>query len=283
MSEPQELTWINTTAETFEKDVLDRSTELPVVVDFWAPWCAPCRALGPVLENLAAEFTGRFLLVKANVDELPGAAGSFSVQGIPAVYAVIDRNVVDYFSGAIPEPMLRQWLDRVLAAGALLAAKCAEDASLPEAEARYRELLAADPRHVDAQIGLARTLLAQQRFDESRQIVADLEGRGYVEPEVQRIKASLELQGKQGVDLAAARAAAKASPNNLELQFQLAEALAGEKSYEESCEILLSLVERDRKGIGERARQLMVEIFQALPDDSEITQQFRRKLSLLLY
>jgi putative thioredoxin len=274
---------VNTTAASFESDVAQRSATVPVVVDFWAPWCAPCRALGPVLEKLAQEYSGKFILVKANTDELPEVAAKFNVQGIPAVYAVVNGEMVDFFSGAIPEAMLRQWIDRLLAGAAIRMAKRLEASSAADAEAAYRRILAEDARNIDAQIGLARTLFAQERLDESRAIVAELDKGGYAEPDLQKLKASLDLRKMQGADLGKVRAAAQANPNDLSLQYQLAEALAGSQAYDESLAILLSLVERDRKGTGEKARQLMVEIFQALPEDSELTAQYRRKLSMALY
>src|SRR5687767_6650082 len=160
------------TAATFAKDVIEASKQVPVVVDFWAPWCGPCRALGPVLEKLAEEYAGKFVLVKANTDELQAEASQFNVQGIPAVFAVMNAEVVDFFSGAMPEAMVRQWLDRVLEAGALHEAKRLEEISASAAEAKYRAILTTDPENIDAKIGLARTLLAQERFDDSKAVVA---------------------------------------------------------------------------------------------------------------
>lgn len=274
---------VNTSAKTFDADVFVKSRDLPVVVDFWAPWCGPCRALAPVLEKLAGEYAGEFVLVKANTDEMPEVAARFNVSGIPAVYAVHNEQIVDFFSGALPESHVRQWLDRVLAAGAVHLAKRLEPDNPKAAEAKYREILAATPDDPDAKLGLARLMLAQQQFDEAQKLISELDERGYLDAEGQKVKSQLALRGKRTADLAGLRAAAQANPNDLISQFKLAEALAGAQQYEEALELLLSLVQRDKKGIGQQARDLMVQVFLALPDDSELASNYRRKLSLALY
>ncbi len=274
---------ISTTKEAFQADVFDQSRSAVVVVDFWAPWCAPCRALGPVLERLAEQHGGRFILVKANTDEMPDAAAQFKVQGIPAVFAVSGGEILDGFTGVMPEPQIRTWLDRMLAAHCLGDARDAEAVDLALAERLYRRFVAENPRVHEAQIGLARTLLAMDRLDESREVIAELERRGFLEPEAQKIKAALDLGQKSSEGLAEYRAAAQADPDNLELQLQLAESLVGAQQFEESLQICLSLVERDRKNTGERARKLMIDIFRVLPEDSELTTNYRRKLSMALF
>ena len=112
---PSTSKWvIETTDERFEQDVIERSKEVPVVVDFWAEWCAPCRMLAPMLENLVMEFAGKFVLVKANTEQMPKAAGQFRIQSIPAVYGFRDGEVRDYFIGVLPEHQLKLWLERLL-------------------------------------------------------------------------------------------------------------------------------------------------------------------------
>jgi putative thioredoxin len=276
--------WIvPTNRERFEQDVFERSRDTLVVIDFWAEWCAPCRMLTPVLEKLASEYGGKFTLVKANTDELPGVAARFGVQGIPAVMAVRESEVLDFFVGALPEPQIRSWLDRVLLQGALAEAKRLQDASPSDAEAKYRDILIDAPKNAEAKVGLARALLAQEKIDECRAVVHELEQRGFLEPEAQRVKAALDLRDKEGDDVAQRRAAVEADPDDFELQFQLAESLAGSREYEEALETCLALIERDKTGVGERARQLMIDIFRVLPDDSPLTSTYRRRLSMILY
>ncbi|MBC8353394.1 MAG: tetratricopeptide repeat protein [Planctomycetes bacterium] len=283
--EPQEPSpWIvNTTPDTFDKDVFERSHEATVVVDFWAAWCAPCRALAPTLEALATEFDGKFILVKANTEEVADAAAKFNVQGIPAVYAVIDGEIVDFFSGALPEEQIRSWLGRLFTISTIAEAKRLEESAPEAAEAKYRALAEQSPNEAEFQIGLARTLLAQERLDDCQQVISELERRGFLEPEAEKVKAALGLHGMEGVDLDSLKQDAAAEPSNFGLQLQLAEALAGAQQYEEALQACLALVENDRKGVGDAARQVMVDIFRVLPDDSELTTVYRRKLSLALY
>lgn len=276
--------WIvNTTPETFDQDVFERSLEAPVVVDFWAAWCAPCRALAPTLEALATEFEGKFILVKANTEEVPDAAAKFNVQGIPAVYAVIDGEVVDFFTGALPEAQIRDWLDRLFTVSTFLEAKRLEESAPAAAEAKYRILAKQSPDNEEFQIGLARTLLAQERFDDCQHIISELENRGYLEPEAEKVKAALDLRSMEGIDLDGLQQDAAAQPDNLGLQLQFAEALAGAHRYEEALEACLGIVEKDLKGVGDAARQVMLDIFRVLPNDSELTTTYRRRLSSALY
>lgn len=286
MSEEQQppSSWItNTTPETFDKDVFERSLEAPVIVDFWAAWCAPCRALAPILEALATEFDGKFILVKANTEEVPEAAAKFNVQGIPAVYAVIDGEVVDFFAGALPEAQIRVWLDRLFMIKAFAEAKRLEESAPEAAEAKYRALAEQSPNNAEFQIGLARTLLVQKRFEDCQQVISELAGRGFLEPEAEKVKAALDLHGMEGTDLESLKRDAAANPNNLGLQLQLAEALAGAQHYEEALQACLAIVEQDRKGVGDSARQVMIDIFRVLPDGSELTTTYRRRLSTALY
>jgi putative thioredoxin len=279
---------VETSAETFEHDVIERSRQAPVVLDFWAPWCQPCRVLGPLLEKLAHEHQGRFVLVKANAEELPDAAASFGVQAIPAVFGLRDGQIVDFFAGVLPEHALRQWIERLLPSPAeqlAAAARSLEAADPQAAAAHYREALQQDPNLAAAQIGLARVLLGLGQTAACREIIEHLAARGYLEPEAEKLKARLELQqqGEAAGGVEACRAAVAAAPNDLQLQLRLTEALAAAGQYEEALQIALRLVQQDRQRFGEPARQLMVDVFRLLPDDSQLAADYRRKLALALY
>ena len=286
MSKEQENNagWVvQTTADSFESDVVERSRERPVVVDFWAPWCAPCRMLGPVLEKLAVESAGRFILVKANTDELPQIATEFQVQSIPSVFGIVDGRVVDAFAGALPESQIRDWLTRLLQAGELLETHNLEQTDPSAAAERYRRSLEEAPNDATASIGLARCLVKLEQYDEARALIARLEERGFLETEAEQIKASLALDARQDIDLDACRRAAEANPDDLQAQLKYAEALAGDHQYQPALDIALALVERDLHGVGENARLLMIDIFRVLPDGSEMVREYRRKLSMLLF
>lgn len=279
---------IEATLENFEQEVVERSRTTPVILDFWANWCGPCKTLGPVLETLAEEYNGRFVLVKADTETVPELAEAFGVQSIPAVFGLRDGRVVDRFVGALPEPALRSWIDGLLPSAVqekIAAARRLEATDLATAEARYRDALALDKGDHDARAGLARVLVRQNRFDEARELIADLEGQGYFDDEVEAVKAELELkaqaEGVGGVD--AAREALAGNPEDPAARMALAEALAGAGSFEEALKTCLALVEEGRKDFIEPARLAMVKVFQILPADSELANDYRRRLSAALF
>ena len=278
---------VDVTTVTFADEVVERSRSVPVVVDVWAAWCGPCKMLGPVLEKLAREYDGKFVLAKVDSDRAPEIAANLRVRSIPAVFGVRDGQIVDSFAGVQSETFLRQWLDRLLPskAEAIAAEARALEASDPEAAAaRYDEALALDPELGAARVGLARLALAAGRVDEARAAVQELERRGFLEPEAEKLKAEIVLkaQSEGAADVDAARAAAEAAPVDKALKLRLAEALAAASRYDEALALALDLVETDRKGTGEEARKLMLAVFQLLPDDSDLAAEFRRRLSFAL-
>jgi putative thioredoxin len=273
---------------TFEQDVIARSLEVPVVVDFWAQWCQPCRLIGPVLEKLADDFAGQFVLVKAALDQTQSVAEVLGISSIPAVCGFRDGQLRDSFVGLLPEAEIRAWIERLLPTEA---ERCVAEASRiapldPErAERKYREALELDPRLAEARIGLAEVLFSLERFAECRQLADQLEREGLATPAVKRIHAELELHGKSAEvgSVEDCRAAVASHPDALDLEFKLAEALAGAGQYQEALEIALSLVRNHKQQYGEPARKLMVDIFQVLPKDSELTGTYRRQLAAALY
>lgn len=278
---------VETTAENFTVEVIERSHEVPVVVNFWAEWCRPCRILGPTLEKLAGEYQGRFVLAKAETEKVPEIASGFGVRSIPAVFAVRDGQVVNSFVGVLPEASLRSWLDRIMPTPAellMVEARALEASDLEEARAKYAEAAELDPKDPRAKIGLARVAMARDRLDEAHAIIAELERRGFLEPEAETLKAKLTLRGKSeaGGDLDSLLAEHQANSLDRETQLRLAEALASAGRHDEALALALDLVEVDRRGTGEPARKLMIAIFQLLPADSPLATDFRRRLSFAL-
>ena len=281
---------IEVTLENFERDVIERSRTVPVVVDFWASWCGPCLRLGPLLEMLATEYEGKFVLAKVNTEREPGLASQFGVRSIPAVFGVRDGKAVDGFVGLQGEAVIRKWLDRLLPSPAEQIAAHArelEATDLKAAAARYNSALSFDP---DLPAARARAGADRARGGPARRRSGadlDLERRGYLEPEEEKLKAELtlrlEAQQAGGPPLEEARAALAANPDDLKLKLQLAESLAAAGQYSDALALCLELVERNRKGqIGEQARQTMLAIFQILPPESELVTEMQRQLSFVL-
>jgi len=274
--------------QTFQQLAVERSRELPVVIDFWAEWCGPCRLLGPILEKLVGEFGGKFVLVKVETEKAPNIAAAFGVQSIPAVYGLRDGQLLDYFVGLLPEAQIRSWIERLLPSPAeqLLAEARLLAAGDPKAaEAKYKAAAAADPNLATAKIGLAELLLERGEVDAAIQILDELEQRGFLEPEAEKLKAQLHMaaQADKGIDLEQLRAAAEADPKNLQAKLDLAQGLAADRQFEQALETALAVVQSGKKEFAEPARQLMVDLFRLLEDQPELVTEYRRKLSTALY
>jgi putative thioredoxin len=279
---------IDVTEATFQHHVIERSHEVPVVVDFWAPWCGPCRALGPLLEQAAREAAGKFILAKVDIDQSPGLAGAFGISSIPTVVALRGGQVIDSFQGVLPERDLQAWLQRIQPSEAELLeseAKGLETNDPSAAEAKYRAALKLAPTDAAAQIGLARALLAQDRLEDSQKVLDELASRGFMEAEAESLAADLALRrfAVEFPDVEAVRRVAAAAPDDAQRQLDLAKALAGAGQYEEALKAALDLVRRDRQGAGEAARQIMVHVFHRLGEEHDLTSEYRRKLSAALY
>jgi putative thioredoxin len=273
--------------DNFEAAVLERSHEVPVVVDFWAPWCGPCRVLGPVLEKLADEYSGKFVLAKVNVDESPSLASAFGIQGIPAVKLIKDGEIAGEFTGALPEPAVREMLSRYLPSEydeqADEAADLEEQGKPAEAQAIYQSILDAEPTHAKSLLGLGRVMMNAGDRDGALETLERISPAAEERKIADRLIARLQLQGDQSADEATLRQKLAAEPDSLEARFDLAQALAANEKFEEALSEFLNIVKTNREFRDDGARKAMVQIFDVLPPDDPLIDKYRSELAKVLF
>ena len=239
------------------------------------------------MPRLAEEYTGKFLLAKINVDDNPSVAAAFGIQGIPAVKLFRDGDVASDFTGALPEPMVREFLSQFLPSAAdqqaLEAAELEKEGKLAEAKALYQAILKSEPSHAKALLGIGRLLMNegdnQTALNQLDKIPLVAEER----KEADRLIARLKLQSGAEQDESALRAKLKSEPNNLEARFDLAQALAGSEKYEEALAEFLTIVKTDRSFRDDGARMAMIQIFEVLGSDHPLTEKYRSELAKVLF
>ena len=277
---------VDVDAKNFDSVVIEGSKKAPVLVDFWAPWCAPCRALGPVLEKLADEYAGRFTLAKINSDENAELSARYGVRGIPNVKAFAGGVLVDEFSGALPESGVRRFLAGLIASPVEelrdeAAEVYADTGDVDQALAILAEAEQRDPADEGVRVDRAAMLVDAGRHDEARGVIAALKPLTQMDERVTALNARL--------DLAAGAADAPSetglverisrNENDLEARLQLAHHHVGQKNYREALEQLLAIVERDRGFRDDIGRKTVLKVFELLGNQGELVSEFRKRLS----
>ena len=286
----------DTTAHTFAADVLDASMEVPVIVDFWAPWCGPCKQLTPVLEKVVTQAGGKVRLVKMNIDEHPQVAQQLRVQSIPAVFAFKNGQPVDGFMGALPESQVKRFVE-ALAGGALAptraeqlleaAAAAMEAGDIAAAGQAYAAILQDDEASPAAIAGLARCYLEMGDTARAREVLGLAQGPLADDPDIKGAAAALDLAeaggGKEIIDVSPLRARIEADPDDHQARIDLAVALAAGGDRDAAADELLESISRERTWNEEAARAQLLQFFEAWGPMDEATQRARRKLSSLLF
>jgi putative thioredoxin len=279
---------VDVSSETFQEIVVDGSRERPVVVDFWAEWCGPCRRLGPMLEQLAEERAGGFLLAKVNTDENQELAQAFQIDGIPAVFAIRDGKLVNRFTGLLPEDELRQFIDALGAAPPATPAELSplqraleqEGHDPAAAAAAYRAMLAAAPDDPAARVGLARVLLATPGHGaDAAPLLAGVDFGDYA-GEANRLNTIVQLRAVPHAD---ADLLTAPSATTAEGKVALAKVLAARGDYTAALDELLEAATEDQQLGRTSVRELMLKIFDVVGPRSEQADDYRRRLQALLY
>jgi putative thioredoxin len=286
------------TDATFVADVLEASKVQPVIVDFWATWCGPCKTLGPMLEKAVTAAKGAVKLVKIDVDKNPSFAGQLRVQSIPAVFAFIDGRPVDAFMGAVPESQIKAFIDKLVAAAnggagghgsaeeieALLAEGKAAlaEGDVNGAAHAYAHILQHDPENAKAIAGMARIYLTTGDHERAAEVLA-MAPEGAKDPELDSIRTALTLAAEAPAETSEHEKRLAADPADHEARFELAKSLAGAGHFNEAADHLLKIIEADRTWNDDAARKQLLTVFEAAGPSSDVARTGRRRLSTILF
>ena len=287
----------DTTEATFMSDVVDASQTVPVIVDFWAPWCGPCKTLGPMLEDAVRAAKGAVKMVKVNVDQAQNIAGQLQIQSIPTVYAFYKGQPVDGFQGALPQSEIKAFVDRVVKAGGgeapgdtLADAVAAAEEMLAEgaatdAEQTFAAILEEDPMNAPAYGGMVRSHIAMGALDQAEALLNGAPIEISKAPELEAAHAQLQLahQAADAGPVAELTEKVEANPDDHQARFDLAQALYAHDNAEAAVEHLLELFRRDREWNEGAAKTQLFTIFEALKPNDPVVLNGRRKLSSMIF
>ena len=286
---------IEASLSSFEREVIEASRKTPVLVDFWAPWCGPCRALGPILERVEQTFQGRFRLVKVNSDENPELSQQFMVRSIPYVLAFVDGVPVDGFVGALPETQVRQFLERLLPGPGEVerrrALKLIENGDLPGAIAALSSALTLEPQNDAAKLDLADLLLNklpsapdEQQLAQAQQALSSVGPAAQADARWRALDlrlATLHITASLPT-VESLRARVAAQPADLAARLELAQRHIADRQFEGALDQLLEIIRRDRKDHGEAARRAFLSTLELAADRPEFVAVYRKRLAMLL-
>ena len=278
------------TDASFMADVIEASRKQPVIVDFWATWCGPCKQLGPALEKAVEAAKGAVKLVKIDVDKNPAVAGQLRVQSIPTVYAFVDGQPVDGFQGALPDSQLKAFVDRLLGPAEpaeideilALGAESLKLGDIGGAAQAYAQALQMDDRNVKAIAGLARCYLSGGDADRAAELVARAP-EGAKDADLDSVRAALALAEAAPSETDPLEQRLKADPDDHEARLELAKALAARGAFDQAADQLLTIIARDREWNDQAARKQLLLVFEAAGPASEVARQGRRRLSAILF